>query len=126
VAQGGPAARPLIRTRVEQPSLAGLIALEERLDRLELLLQTLLRLLVEKKLIEREEFRQWIDYVDALDGSRDGKMRQTRRPHVCPACGRRSRPAARTCQYCGADLPARDFDEASKKGAEPHAPKAEG
>lgn len=44
---------------------------EENLD-LKLYLATVFRLLVAKKLVSAEELRQWVEAVDAEDGSGDG------------------------------------------------------
>ena len=75
-----------------------------RLEKQDLLLQTLVRLLLEKGVIQRDELSRWVDYVDSLDGSVDGKLKSDRRPRECPKCRRKNSPQARHCQYCGAEL----------------------
>ncbi len=78
--------------------------LQDRVERLNLVVQTLLALLLEKKVIGEEEFQQWLDYVDELDGVKDGKLREDKRPIPCPSCQRNSPSHARKCSYCGAPL----------------------
>lgn len=80
---------------------ADLTALQAAFDQQHLILQTLLMLLLEKKVIEEQEFRDWIAYVDGLDGRRDGKIAALARPTTCPGCKRISAPNAIACQYCG-------------------------
>lgn len=81
------------------------IELEERLARQELLIQTLLRLLLEKKVIHQDEFKEWMDYVDSLDGARDGKLRAPKIALDCPSCGRMNKPNATRCMYCDHEFP---------------------
>lgn len=78
--------------------------LQRRIDRLELIVETMMILLLEKKMIHEDEFRQWRKYVDELDGNADGRVREIRAPQACPACRRNSAPEAQRCQYCGAAL----------------------
>lgn len=83
-------------------------ALEEmqhRLDRQYLLIQTLLMILIEKKVIHEDEFVEWMDYVDELDGSKDGRLKETKTPQQCPKCKRRSPATATKCIYCAEDFP---------------------
>lgn len=75
--------------------------LERVVDRQTLLLQTLLMLLLEKKVIHEDEFREWIAYVDELDGVRDGRVKAEKAPVSCPKCKRNNQPGAAKCQYCG-------------------------
>ncbi|MBI3736192.1 hypothetical protein HY256_06735, partial [Candidatus Sumerlaeota bacterium] len=81
-----------------------------RVERQNLLLQTLLRLLLEKGVIHEDEFKKWISYVDALDGKTDGKLQKEKGIKNCPACGRVSQADAAKCQYCGADYPVEFID----------------
>lgn len=84
---------------------ASTIELEERLARQELLIQTLLRLLLEKKVIHEDEFKEWMDYVDSLDGKRDGKLRVPKIARNCASCGRMNKPNAARCMYCDHEFP---------------------
>jgi hypothetical protein len=79
--------------------------IEDRLERQNMVIQTLLMLLLEKKVIEEKEFREWMNYVDRLDGRADGKLRENIAPRSCPGCGRMNPAKAPQCQYCGHDLP---------------------
>jgi hypothetical protein len=90
-------------------------ALEMRIDRQHMVIQTLLMLLLEKKLIEEDEFREWLNYVDNLDGRADGKLRPEAAPRACPACGRNNSPTAPRCQYCGRDFPEEFIDGRHKR-----------
>lgn len=78
--------------------------LQARLERQQLLVQTLLMILLEKKVIHDDEYKEWLDYVDGLDGVKDGKLREDRRPVDCPNCQRKNPPRANHCQYCGTRL----------------------
>jgi hypothetical protein len=76
-------------------------ALEARLERANLIIQTLLLLLLEKKVIHEDEFKEWMVYVDELDGQRDGKVKEEVAPFDCPECGRKNPHQAAKCIYCG-------------------------
>ena len=97
------------RSSSESPSsLAARQAVDElaaQVDRQNLLLQTLLRLLLEKGVIQEQEFKEWIAYVDGLDGKVDGKLQKEKGIKNCPSCGRVSAVDAVKCQYCGAEYP---------------------
>jgi hypothetical protein len=66
-----------------------------------LVIQALLMLLREKKVISDEEILQWVNYVDDLDGSRDGALHNRDEPLTCPECKRKNKRDAVKCQYCG-------------------------
>lgn len=85
-------------------------ALEARLERQYMLLQTLLMLLLEKKVIDENEFREWVTYVDSLDGRTDGRLTENKAPIDCPSCRRRNPPTAVRCQYCGTEMAAQIID----------------
>lgn len=85
-----------------------IIELEDLVHRQHLMLQTLLLLLMEKKVIEEDEFKQWLEYVDGLDGRADGKASPKHEARQCPACGRMSSPNSVKCTYCSTPLE-RDF-----------------
>jgi hypothetical protein len=84
-------------------------ALKLRVEQHNLLLQTLLRLLVGKGVIGKEEFQRLLQQVDELDGARDGRLHIEKGTKSCPACGRVSNLKAIECQYCGAAFPPPDF-----------------
>src|SRR5688572_4657446 len=79
--------------------------LRQRLDRHNLVIQTLLMLLLEKKVIHEDEFKQWMAYVDEFDGVRDGKLRDDKSPQECPQCRRKTPRSSIKCAYCGAEMP---------------------
>jgi len=78
--------------------------LQARLDRTTLLLQTLMMILIEKKVVHEDELREWVKYVDELDGTADGRLREDKSPVACPKCSRKNPRTAATCQYCGTAL----------------------
>jgi hypothetical protein len=78
--------------------------LEDRLARQKLYTQTLLRLLLEKGVIQRDEFAEWLDYVDSLDGRADGKLGKDSRSKSCGRCRRVNPVQARRCQYCDTEF----------------------
>jgi len=84
---------------------AGLQELEQRLARQDLMLQTLVRLLLEKNVIGREEFAQWLRYVDGLDGKDDGRLGADTGYKSCAKCDRTNPAKVFKCQYCGASFP---------------------
>lgn len=78
--------------------------LQARLDRTTLILQTLMMILMEKKVVHEDELREWVKYVDELDGCLDGRLREDKSPIACPKCARKNPRATPTCQYCGTAL----------------------
>ncbi len=90
-----------------QPSVShsGIDDLTHRLEKQSLMIQTLLMILLEKNVIQESEFKEWMVYVDELDGKRDGRLREDRSPVKCPSCGRNSPRAKSNCQYCGQEFP---------------------
>lgn len=87
----------------------GLEQLEARVERQNLLIQTLLMLLLEKKVIGEEEFRKWLIYVDELDGKRDGRLKADNTPQECPKCHRKNQHKASQCMYCGEEFAQPEF-----------------
>lgn len=87
--------------RIDHQARGTLDSLQGRIDRQDLIIQTLLMILLEKKVIHEDEFKEWMLYVDELDGTRDGRLREDKTPVVCPGCGRNSPRSAPNCVYCG-------------------------
>lgn len=83
--------------------------LNGRVEEQNLLLQTLLRLLLEKKVVTRDEFRQWMNYVDELDGKRNGRLSRERGVKLCPGCKRKNKVNAFKCLYCDAEFANENF-----------------
>ena len=82
--------------------------LQIKIERQNLIIQTLLTVLMEKKIFDEDEFREWMNYVDGLDGRVDGKLAESQAPKACPKCKRINKPTAPRCQYCDYPL-ASDF-----------------
>jgi hypothetical protein len=90
--------------RIDHHTRGALPALQARVERQDLIIQTLLMILLEKKVIHEDEFQEWVIYVDELDGTRDGRLREDTTPVSCPACGRNSLRTSSRCVYCGHEL----------------------
>ncbi len=89
---------------VDTQARTGIEELNLKLERMQLALQTLLMLLMEKKVIQEQEFREWLAYVDQLDGAADGRLREDKSPRICPKCNRPTPRAIPRCVYCSAEL----------------------
>lgn len=100
---------------------ASVADLEARVDRQALIIQTLLMILLEKKVIHDDEFREWLGYVDGMDGAADGRLREDRSPRACPSCTRMNRFGSAKCQYCGAEMEF-DYIQHRRDGAGPGDP----
>lgn len=106
---GGPAFRPLansstVPTSPKAEATSAVLELQDKVGRLNLMVQTLARLLLAKGVIKEEELQEWMKYVDNLDGVTDGKLRESKAPRECPKCKRMSQPRAGKCQYCGQEF----------------------
>ncbi len=78
--------------------------LQAQLEQQNLILQTMLVLLLEKKVISEDEFNEWATKVDELDGVRDGRLSGEKSPIRCPDCGHENLRGAAKCVNCGVDL----------------------
>lgn len=83
----------------------GLPELRVKVERQNLLIQTLCRILIEKGVIQEEELQEWLAYVDSLDGREDGKLSHSKAPIQCRSCKRINGASLIKCQYCGETLP---------------------
>lgn len=91
----------LVRTTpVDHQSRSNVQELQAKLDRQHLMIQTLLTVLMEKKIFDENEFREWLNYVDGLDGRVDGRLAESVVPVACPKCRRMNKATAPRCQYC--------------------------
>lgn len=102
---------------VAQISQADATTLQSQVDRLNLMMQTMLKLMIEKGITSKEEFRQWMDYMDQLDGSADGRLRRAAGAQACPSCRRNNPVHAVSCQYCGAKFETKIFDHEPPPGS---------
>ena len=82
-------------------------ALRRRVDRAELVVEAMFRLMQEKGVATADELKIFIARVDLEDGVEDGKISATpeANPRKCPSCARPANFRRRTeCVYCGAAL----------------------
>jgi hypothetical protein len=89
--------------------------IQDRIEHQYMLIQALFNLLVEKGVVGEDELKQWIEYMDSLDGLADGKLREDKKPQTCPRCKRRSPASAGACVYCGAPLKGGPIDRRARK-----------
>lgn len=90
---------------IEKDENERFMAIEARLDALELACSGLWDLLKFKHGYTDEELANAVQTVDLRDGQLDGKIRTT--PADCPHCGRKLLTRSRKkCLWCGADLKA--------------------
>ena len=75
---------------------------DERIDRLLLLVEAMWALLKEQGFSD-EELADKLAELDAVDGTGDG--RHTPKPSDCGACGSKVAAGLRACQFCGTALP---------------------
>ena len=78
--------------------------LKERIERQNLIIQTLLVMLLEKGTITAEEFRETANRVDMCDGVRDGRLSEDKSLLPCPKCSGLNHNQATRCDHCGAAL----------------------
>ena len=80
--------------------------LQRRVDRTELLLESLYRLVSEKNLVTVDEFRLMVARVDLEDGIEDGRIGpdRNRRAPKCPECNRAVNRKRTHCVFCGAEV----------------------
>ncbi|HEU4532674.1 MAG TPA: hypothetical protein VFS00_01105 [Polyangiaceae bacterium] len=75
----------------------------QRLDRLELLFETLFRGFEKSGVVDRASFARMVEQVDLADGLLDGKLGPDQAAHAprCGRCGRPASPLRPACIYCG-------------------------
>ena len=78
--------------------------LKRKVNQQNLLLQTLIALVLEKNLIEEEEFRALLDEVDKVDGVKDGELAEDKTPLICNGCGKKNGRDKSRCMWCGQEL----------------------
>lgn len=80
---------------------------DARCDRLELVCEALLELVVTKEIVTKEELRVLMVQVDLRDGVEDGGLHPKRvdtRAPLCTRCERPVNPEREACVYCGAEV----------------------
>lgn len=78
-----------------------------RMDRMELVCETLVRLLELKGQLTKDEFTLMLQRVDLSDGVEDNRIGPDRVAHAprCPSCGLPVNPRRETCLYCEGSVP---------------------
>jgi hypothetical protein len=82
---------------------------EQRIERLELLLETLLHHLEQSGQLDRERFARLVEQVDLADGYLDGRVSPDMSRHApkCQQCGKPLARKRKQCVYCGAEVTGR-------------------
>ena len=80
-----------------------LIKLENRLGRLNLVVESLVRLVVNKNLAKPEELKTLLRQIDLEDGVQDGLMEKSddEVPDRCTSCKAKIPSGKRNCVFCG-------------------------
>jgi len=86
--------------REEPDRLPGLGEIQKELDRHRLLIEVLVRALVDKGLYTRDQLNALANIVDMEDGVRDGTIKPKKGVKHCPNCGRVMMNVSGTCLYC--------------------------
>lgn len=84
---------------------ARVIALQQRVDRLELVCETLLHLVLQRGLVDRDELARIMARIDLRDGFEDGRVSSDEPLHgapLCTTCDLPINPRREACVYCGA------------------------
>lgn len=80
---------------------------DARCDRLELVCEALLELVVTKEIVSKEELRVLMVQIDLRDGVEDGGLHPKRvdtNAPLCTRCERPVNPQREACVYCGAEV----------------------
>lgn len=93
---GVPSAKP---RETEPPQ--GIRELQKEVARQRLVLEVLVRALVDKGLYTREQLNAIANLVDMEDGIRDGRYNKKKEVRQCSRCGRTLHNVSGTCLYCG-------------------------
>ncbi len=83
------------------PSNHSLDTLRREVDRQRLVIEVLVRALVEKGIYTRDQLNALANLVDMEDGVRDGRMKTRKGIDLCSGCGRTLMNRTGTCLYCG-------------------------
>jgi hypothetical protein len=105
---GGYEVSSAIRRRIE--------TLSHRVDRNELVLEALFRVMQENNLVTEAALSELVARIDLEDGREDGRIGRERKSPTCenPDCGRPVNPRRSHCVFCGA--PTSDEDASAENG----------
>jgi hypothetical protein len=76
--------------------------LEQRHEQLKLVTLALWALLRDHSGLKESELRRYVEQIDLLDGTRDGKVARKEQTSTCSGCKRVVMGTAKVCVYCGA------------------------
>lgn len=79
----------------------GIRELQKEVARQRLVIEVLIRALVDKGLYTREQLNAIANLVDMEDGVRDGRYNKKKGVRQCSRCGRTLHDVSGTCLYCG-------------------------
>ena len=93
---------PAPRSKPESSGQAsGLYQMQKELEKQRLLIEVLIRALVDKGLYTRDQLNALANLVDMEDGVRDGRITPKRGVKHCANCGRVKMNVSGSCLYCG-------------------------
>jgi hypothetical protein len=78
--------------------------LEQRYERMRLIVSALWQLLKEHTALTDADLKRFIEKVDLSDGKLDGKLSRTAGAMDCPKCSRRILKSAVVCPWCSTKL----------------------
>jgi hypothetical protein len=78
-----------------------LAELEQRHEQLKLVTLALWALLRDQSGFKESELRKYVEQVDLLDGTRDGKASRPAETATCSGCNRTVMGTSKICVYCG-------------------------
>lgn len=91
----------LSRSSSSPPSAKGVRELEREVGRHRLLIEVLLRAIVDKGIYTRDQLNAMANLVDMEDGIRDGRLKKDSSVKHCSSCGRVMMNVSGQCLYCG-------------------------
>jgi hypothetical protein len=80
---------------------SALYQMQKELEKQRLLIEVLIRALVDKGLYTRDQLNALANLVDMEDGIRDGRIAPERGVRHCGNCGRVKMNVSGSCLYCG-------------------------
>ena len=75
--------------------------LQREVERLRLIVEVLVRAVIEKGLYTREQLNAMANLVDVEDGRRDARLQSPKEVRRCSSCGRVMMNVSGACLYCG-------------------------